>query len=59
MDFIESWFGMNPDGGDGTFELLLLLGVAVLAATASLAWVPALRRHAAALYECVRAPKNV
>ena len=32
MDWIESWFGVSPDGGDGTFELLLV----VLAATAIL-----------------------
>ena len=25
MDFIERIFGVSPDGGDGTFELLLLL----------------------------------
>jgi hypothetical protein len=25
MDFIERIFGIAPDGGDGTFELLLFL----------------------------------
>ena len=30
MDWIESWFGVSPDGGDGTFELLII----VLAAAA-------------------------
>jgi len=29
MDFIERWFGVSPDGGDGTLELLYI-GVAVL-----------------------------
>lgn len=24
MDFVERWFGASPDGGDGTFELLLI-----------------------------------
>jgi hypothetical protein len=25
MDFIERIFGFSPDGGDGTFELLLIV----------------------------------
>ena len=25
MDFIEKIFGISPDGGDGSFELLLFL----------------------------------
>jgi hypothetical protein len=25
MDFIERIFGVSPDGGDGSFELMLLL----------------------------------
>ena len=33
MDFIERIFGVSPDGGDGTFELLLLLIPFVVAAT--------------------------
>ncbi|HEY2926394.1 hypothetical protein [Piscinibacter sp.] len=36
MNFIESLFGIAPDGGDGSFEWLLLLlplaGVAAVAA---------------------------
>jgi hypothetical protein len=24
MDFIERWFGVSPDGGDGTLELLYI-----------------------------------
>lgn len=32
MNFIESLFGFSPDGGNGTFELLLaLIPLAVLA----------------------------
>ena len=35
MDFIERIFGFAPDGGDGTFELLLfaipILGLVILA----------------------------
>lgn len=29
MDFIERWFGVSPDGGDGTLEMLYI-GVGVL-----------------------------
>jgi hypothetical protein len=35
MDFIEEWFGISPDGGNGTLEALwvaaVLLAVAVVA----------------------------
>ncbi len=35
MDFIEKWFGMSPDGGDGSLEALwvgaLALAVVVVA----------------------------
>jgi hypothetical protein len=27
MDFVERWLGVAPDGGDGTFEALLILAV--------------------------------
>jgi hypothetical protein len=34
MDWIEQWFGIAPDNGDGTLELLIMLIVAaVIAAT--------------------------
>ena len=36
MDFIERIFGFSPDGGDGTFELVLfaipIMGLVILAA---------------------------
>jgi hypothetical protein len=25
MDFIEQWFGVSPDGGDGSLELLWIV----------------------------------
>jgi len=34
VDFIERWFGVSPDGGDGTLELLYI-GVSVLIVVAS------------------------
>jgi hypothetical protein len=34
MDFIERWFGVSPDGGDGSLEALYILaGIVVIAAT--------------------------
>ena len=38
VDFIERWFGVSPDGGDGTLELLYL-GVGALIAFALLRWI--------------------
>jgi hypothetical protein len=32
MDFIERWFGVSPDGGDGSLEALYILVVAAIAA---------------------------
>ena len=32
FDFIERWFGISPDGGDGSTEMLYLLAVAAIAA---------------------------
>ena len=33
MDFIERWFGVSPDGGDGSLEALYILaGIVVIAA---------------------------
>jgi hypothetical protein len=32
MDFIERWFGISPDGGDGSLEALYIVAfIAVLA----------------------------
>ena len=39
MDFIERWFGLSPDNGDGSYELLL-----IVAAVTSLAVVVFRRR---------------
>jgi hypothetical protein len=27
LDFIESYFGMSPDGGDGSLEFILVWGL--------------------------------
>ena len=31
MDFLELWFGISPDGGNGTLELVLLTAPLVAA----------------------------
>jgi len=30
MDFIERWFGLSPDGGDGSTELLYIVAFVVV-----------------------------
>jgi hypothetical protein len=30
MDFIERWFGISPDGGDGSLEALYLFFILVV-----------------------------
>ena len=32
MDFIERWFGVSPDAGNGSLEMLYLLVIAAIAA---------------------------
>lgn len=29
MDFIEQWFGVSPDGGDGSLEVLWIVAIVV------------------------------
>jgi hypothetical protein len=31
LDFIETWFGLSPDGGDGSTEGMIILVVAIVA----------------------------
>jgi len=32
VDFIEQWFGISPDGGDGSLELLWIAAVVLVLA---------------------------
>jgi len=32
MDFVERWFGIFPDGGNGTFEVSLFFAAVVIVA---------------------------
>ncbi len=38
MDFVERIFGLSPDGGDGTFELSLLVAALLIGALAWTKW---------------------
>ncbi len=33
MDFIERWFGISPDGGDGSLEAIYVLAFLVVEAS--------------------------
>jgi hypothetical protein len=45
MDWIERIFGISPDGGDGTTELLFLAGAVAIVALV-IARTPAIREYA-------------
>jgi hypothetical protein len=42
LDFIERFFGINPDGGSGATELLI---IGVIVAMVMLAWFYRTKRH--------------
>jgi hypothetical protein len=44
MDFIERWFGVSPDNGNGSLELLYIVAVAAVGAVVWRRWSA---RHAA------------
>ena len=54
MDWIEQWFGLNPDGGDGSAEALIISTVVVLVAAAATGLHPAGRRLIQRLVRRVR-----
>ena len=39
MDFIERIFGISPDGGDGTTELIWIAVLVLIAAIATWRWM--------------------
>jgi hypothetical protein len=51
MDWIEKLFGFNPDGGDGSAELLIVLACCVAVAGVMIWRVPALREGARRLFK--------
>jgi hypothetical protein len=54
MDWIERWFGVAPDNGDGSLEMLISL-CAIAAAFAAFAYLhPRTRSYLATLAEAAR-----
>jgi hypothetical protein len=51
MDWIEKLFGISPDGGDGSTEVLVVLAVSIVLAGVILWRVPFLRTAARRLLQ--------
>jgi hypothetical protein len=45
MDFIERLFGISPDGGDGSAELMIFAALAIVLAGVIAARMPRVRNH--------------
>ena len=56
MDWIEQWFGIAPDHGDGTLELLIWLVVAAVIVSAAVWRVPRARTAALRFFAQLRSP---
>jgi len=52
MDFIEQWFGVSPDGGDGSLEILYVIGA--VAVVVAIVGRNRIRRYLAGLRELPR-----
>ncbi len=50
MDWIEQWFGVAPDNGDGSLEMLITLAAVLVVALAVIWRVPQLRVGALRLF---------
>jgi hypothetical protein len=50
MDWIEKLFGVSPDGGDGSAELMILAAVVIVLAGLLAARVPAVRAYVRQLF---------
>jgi hypothetical protein len=46
MDWIERWFGVAPDNGDGTLELVIMATIAAAVAVAVIWRIPRTRTAA-------------
>jgi hypothetical protein len=38
VDFIEQWFGISPDGGDGSTEALIIIAAVAIGAAVIAGW---------------------
>ena len=45
MDFIERMFGISPDGGDGSTELMILAVFVLIALIVTWRWLSARSEH--------------
>lgn len=54
MDWIERWFNLNPDGGDGSLETLIVAGFVVCAAALAASLSPSVRRWARKALAAIR-----
>ena len=55
MDFIEQWFGISPDGGDGSLEVLWIVGIVVVITAID---IPSPHHRLAVVAACARALKR-
>jgi hypothetical protein len=51
MDWIEQIFGLNPDGGDGSTEILVVLACTIVLAAVIVARIPRLREGVRSLFQ--------
>jgi hypothetical protein len=38
MDFIETWFGISPDGGNGSTEFIYIMALVVVLGVLAFRW---------------------
>jgi len=57
VDWLERWFDLNLDAGDGSLEVYLLAGLAVVVGTAIAGWLPTGRRTLRAVARGLRGLK--
>ena len=50
MDWIEKLFGVSPDGGDGSAEIMILAAVVIVLAGILAARMPAVRTYVRHLF---------
>jgi len=50
MDFIERFFGVSPDGGDGSAELMIVAAIVIVLAGVAAARMPRLRAYVRGLF---------
>lgn len=58
MDWIEQWFGLNPDGGSGSLEAGILAAVAMTIAAGVVCGSPKLRALALRMLRRITASRR-